>query len=76
MKERYTLESFIEYYQGFDFEKGKMILFDADLCKQYFIRNKVTKIMYMTPEILSKFVHDWASDKDVITIILKGSGNK
>ena len=35
MKEKYTLKMFMEDYEGFDFELGTIVLFDADLCRQY-----------------------------------------
>lgn len=71
MKEKYTLKMFIEDYEGFDFESGTIVLFDADLCKQYLLCNKTYRMMYLTEERLSKSVYDWKHDDKVMTIILK-----
>ena len=71
MKEKYTLKMFIEDYEGFDFESGTIVLFDADLCKQYLLCNKTYRMMYLTEERPSKSVYDWKHDDKVMTIILK-----
>lgn len=62
---------FIEDYEGFDFELGTIVLFDADLCRQYLLSNKTYKMMYLTEDQLSKSVYDWQHDGKVMTIILK-----
>lgn len=71
MKEKYTLKMFIEDYEGFDFESGTIVLFDADLCRQYLLGNKTYRMMYLTEEMLEKSVYDWKHDDKVMTIILK-----
>jgi len=71
MKEKYTLKMFMEDYAGFDFELGTIVLFDADLCRQYFLCDKTYKEMYLTEERLSKNVYDWKHGKTIISIILK-----
>ncbi len=71
MKEKYTLKMFMEDYEGFDFELGTIVLFDADLCKQYLLSSKTYRMMYLTEERLSKSVYDWKHDDKVMTIILK-----
>lgn len=48
MKEKYTLKMFMEDYEGFDFELGTIVLFDADLCKQYLLSSKTYRMMYLT----------------------------
>ena len=68
-----TLKMFMEGYEGFDFEKGTIVLFDADACKQYLLGNKMYKDMYLTPERLAKRVYDWNHTDNVITIVLKGA---
>ncbi len=71
MEEKYTLKMFMEDYEGFDFELGTIVLFDADLCKQYLLSSKTYRMMYLTEERLEKSVYDWTHDDKVITIILK-----
>lgn len=71
MKEKYTLKMFMEDYEGFDFEHGIIVLFDADLCKQYLIDNGIYRMAYLTKERLLKHVYSWKHDDKVITIILK-----
>ena len=67
MKEKYTLKMFMEDYEGFDFELGTIVLFDADLCRQYLLDNKTYRMMYLTEERLQKPVYDWKHDSKVIT---------
>ena len=71
MEEKYTLKMFMEDYEGFDFESGTIVLFDADLCRQYLISNNTYRMMYLTEERLQKNLYDWTHDNKVITIILK-----
>ena len=71
MKEKYTLKMFMEDYEGFDFENGEIVLFDADLCRQYMLSSKAYKMMYLTKERLSKHVYDWKHSDTTMTIILK-----
>ena len=76
MEEKYTLKMFMEDYKGFDFELGTIVLFDADLCKQYLLSSKTYRMMYLTEERLQKAVYDWTHDDKVITIILKDKKEK
>lgn len=71
MKGKYTLKMFMEHYEGFDFENGEIVLFDADVCKQYLLSSKVYKMTYLTEERLAKCVYDWKHSKNVMTIIIK-----
>lgn len=71
MEEKYTLKMFMEDYEGFDFELGTIVLFDADLCRQYLLSSKAYRMMYLTEERLSKSVYGWKHDDNVMTIILK-----
>lgn len=71
MTDKYTLKMFIEDYEGFDFELGTIVLFEADLCRQYLLSNKTYRMMYLTEERLSKSVYDWKHNDKVMTIILK-----
>lgn len=68
-----TLKMFMEDYEGFDFENGTIVLFDADDCKQYLLSRKDFKEMYLTPERLAKRVYDWKHTDSVMTIVLKGA---
>lgn len=76
MEEKYTFKMFMEDYEGFDFELGTIVLFDADLCKQYLLSSKTYRMMYLTEERLQKAVYDWTHDDKVITIILKDKKEK
>ncbi len=71
MEEKYTLKMFMEDYDGFDFNSGTIVLFDADLCRQYLLSDNAYRIMYLTQERLQKSVYDWKHDGKVMTIILK-----
>lgn len=71
IKEKYTLKMFMEDYDGFDFELGTIVLFDADLCRQYLLSNETYRMMYLTEERIEKSVYDWKHDDKVMTIILK-----
>lgn len=76
MKGKYTLKMFLEDYEGFDFELGTIVLFDADLCRQYLLSSKTYRMMYLTEERLQKAVYDWTHDDKVITIILKDTNQE
>ncbi len=71
MEEKYTLKMFMEDYKGFDFNSGTIVLFDADLCRQYLISSNAYRLTYLTGERLKKSVYDWKHDGKVMTIILK-----
>ena len=73
MEEKFveTLKIFMEDYKGFDFENGTIVLFDADLCRQYLLCNKMYKMAYLTEERLAKRVYSWNHTDNVMSIVLK-----
>lgn len=66
-----TLREFMEDYEGFDFENETIVLFDADICKQYLISSYAYRIVYLTDERLNKIVFAWTHTENVMSIILK-----
>lgn len=68
---KYTLKMFMEDYKGFDFENGEIVLFDADLCRQYLLSTKSYKMTHLTEERLSKHTHDWKHSDTTMAVILK-----
>lgn len=73
MEENYTLKMFMEDYEGFDFENGIVILFDADTGSQYFMSSDSWKMVYLTEERLNKSVWSWKHADNVMSIVLKGN---
>lgn len=71
MKEKYTLKMFMEDYEGFDWQNGIVILFNADLGRQYMLSNESWKIVYLTEKRLNKQVWDWTHCDNVMSIVLK-----
>ena len=65
---------FMKDYKGFDFKNGEIVLFDADLCRQYLLTNMVHKKAYFTKERLSKCVYSWNHSQNVISIIIAEKG--
>ena len=71
---KYTLKSFLEDYEGFDFEHGEIVIVDQRCCKQYICKYQNGKLIHHYHEFKSEYDRElwsWTHTAQTMLIVLQ-----
>lgn len=69
MKDKYTLKMFMEDYEGFDWEKGTIVLIPKTATKTYII-TKDSQWKFILEKYIDEPVWNWNHNENVMVITL------